>query len=236
MKRLATYTLVLGGSAGIGFAFAEWCANKSRRIIIVGRYKARLRKARERLLKSGATEVICISGDLVDPRFRSSLLSRLAEKRLSTVFIGGPNPPSGHPSSVDWRSAQRACEICIIYPLQIVSSLVQQRSNGTNIIFLSSSAARERLEGHPFFLSAFFRRTAETLLQLYAREHSFASTTFSIWHPKVVYTDLAKRYARALPVRRKQDSLMNRLKQAFGISSLPTARQYVERMMSTSNE
>lgn len=235
MRRPAAYTVVLGGSAGIGFAFAECCASRSHRLIIVARSKSTLRKARKRLLASGAREVLTISGDLLDPRFRSRLLSSLRDKRLSTLFIGGPNPPAGRVATVDWRSARRACEICILYPLHIASSVLRPPSTGIRIIFLSSSAAKEDLHSHPFFLSALFRRTAETMLEKLVSNRS-TKATFVVWRPTVVYSALAKRYARSLPRSTEDDTLMDRLKRTFRLSFVPTPREYLSRMMRECDE
>ncbi len=224
------YTLVLGGSAGIGFAFADWCAGRSHRIIIVGRSKSKLRKAQRALLVSGADEVTWISGDLMNHQFRSKLLSRLSPNRISNVFIGGPTPPVRSPSATDWRSVQEACQICIVYPVHILSSLLASESQNVHFIFLSSSAARERLENHPFFLSAVFRRTAETMLRTLVDERS-NSAALSIWRPTVVYTGLAKRYARSLSGNGCSDDSLDRLKRRFAVSSVPSPSEYVDRMM-----
>jgi NADP-dependent 3-hydroxy acid dehydrogenase YdfG len=230
------YTLVLGGSAGIGFAFAEWCARKSQRLVVVGRHRPRLQKAGQALLAAGADEVICIGGDVLDPRFRSKLLSQLTEKRISTVFIGGPSPPARGASTVDWRSLQQTSEICLVYPVHILSSILAGGPTNVHFIFLSSSAARERLENHPFFLSASLRRTAEVVLKNLVAERSNGDISLSIWRPKVVYTNLAKRYAHLLPARGHGDSPLSRLERRFGVLAIPSPEEFVRRMMRTSHD
>jgi short-subunit dehydrogenase len=225
------YTLVLGGSTGIGFAFAEWCAAKGRRLILVGRHRPKLTRARNHLIEVGATEVTLRNGDLLDLEFRAKLLDWLNRKHLSTVFIGGPTPPQLDPSGSTWLEAQRAVETCIVYPVHIFGALLKNTSWETEVIFLSSSAAREKLEGHPFFWSAAIRPAAEKILTALARNRRDRRIKVAVWRPKVVDTDLARRYSTFLPPCGKNDSLTNRLKRQFGVSRLLTPREYVLQMM-----
>jgi NAD(P)-dependent dehydrogenase (short-subunit alcohol dehydrogenase family) len=225
------YTLVLGGSAGIGFAYAEWCAARKRRLIIVARRRSRLANARRELLAAGAKEVICRSGDLLEPRFRKKLLAGLADKHFSSVFIGGPSPPSFSVRMPVWQAARKASETCLVYPVHILDSFLRRRDRGVEVILLSSSATRERPEKHPFFWSATVRPMAEAVLKALAKEQRELEMAITVWRPKVVDTELARRYAISLPPRDEDDSLVNRLRHQFQVSLIPTPKEYICRMM-----
>lgn len=225
------YTLVLGGSAGIGFAYAEWCAARKRRLIIVGQQRSKLTRARRELIEAGATEVICRSGNLLDSRFRTRLLAALAKKHLSAMFIGGPTPPTSDAPLPAWRAAQEASEACIVYPVHMLDTVFRGQTSSVEVIFLSSSAAQEEVEQHPFFWSATLRPVAEAALKSLVRERDDVGTTIDVWRPRVVNTELARRYATSLPRCEDNDSLVNRLRQQFHLSQIPTPKEYVMRMM-----
>src|ERR1017187_5340067 len=87
--------VVLGGSRGIGFAFASWLAAKRQPLLIVSRDSAQLRTAIFSLERAGAPTPECVAGDLLDPKFRTDLRLRMIARRIRSVFIGGPSPPSG---------------------------------------------------------------------------------------------------------------------------------------------
>jgi len=233
MKKKTTATqgegwhLVLGGSGGIGFAFAKWLAQRRCRLVVVSRHLKALNSARDRLLAVGAPEVMTIAGNLLEHTFRSKMYRQLARLEISTVFVGGPSPPSGELHTVSDKDISGACECCLAYPLEIMQFLDKHRQRlPKRLILLSSSASKESLASHPFYLSAIFRRMAETMLNSYARENG-GRISVNVWRPRVVYTRLAKQYAQTLEPLPHGDSLPARLQIAFNSRRIPTPDTFV---------
>lgn len=229
------YTLVLGASGGIGFAYAAWCAKAKQRLILVGRRRSKLTAARRQLVGLGATEVISRSGDLMNKSFRSRLLTEFTKRRISRVFIGGPTPPQWSRSWAVWQQAQQACNVCIFYPMQIAEAILKSQSGRVEAVFLSSSASKEPAKDHPFFWSATVRPLAELALAKLFNEHGGHGSVIFIWRPKVVYTELARQFAKSLPPCGEKDSLLNRLRSHFNASLIPSPEEYVERKMRKQN-
>lgn len=178
----------------------------------------------------------CRSGDLLNSRFRIKLLTELAKKQVASVFIGGPTPPPFDPRVPAWVAARQATEACIVYPVHMLEGVLQGKASSVEVIFLSSSAAQEEPEEHPFFWSATIRPTAETILQALVHQRSELGTTIAVWRPKVVDTELARKYGSSLPPCDKNDSLTNRLKRQFNVSLIPTPKEYVMRRMRCRDE
>jgi NAD(P)-dependent dehydrogenase (short-subunit alcohol dehydrogenase family) len=223
--------LVLGGSDGIGFAFAEWLAEHQCRLIVVARNKERLSRARTKLLASGAAEVRILAGDLLNPRFRAGLFRRASTIRLSLIFIGGPSPPAGTIDQISSNEVEAGAKSCLAYPVDVMrfalSHHASRKRDPLTIIFLSSSASKDDLPDHPFFLSALFRSAAEHLLKRIAELHLHERVELLIWRPTVVYTRLAKAYAATLPLFSPDGSLSDRLRRIFH-SPVPSPTEYIQ--------
>ena len=85
--------LVLGGSQGIGFAYAAKMAKNGDALAIVGRRKDPLVQAKDRLTRLGASSVATLAGDLLDPAFREVIKN--FRPVCDSVLVGGPSPPLG---------------------------------------------------------------------------------------------------------------------------------------------
>ena len=59
-------TVVFGGSAGIGLAIAERCAQDGDRIVLLARNEERLRQASALVTRAGARDVRYLQADLAD--------------------------------------------------------------------------------------------------------------------------------------------------------------------------
>lgn len=229
--------LILGGSDGIGFAFANCLAEHRSRLIVVARSRERLSRARAKLLASGAAEVRVLHGDLLNEQFRAKLFRRVSTFRLSMIFIGGPSPPAGTIADISSKEIEAAARSCLAYPTDVMRFALSLRcSMGLDplkVIFLSSSASRDDLADHPFFLSALFRSAAERLLKRIAALRVDEQVELLIWRPTVVYTRLAKAYASTLPSLAPDDSLRDRLRRAFH-SAVPSPSEYIQSIVDCS--
>src|SRR5437879_5911329 len=87
--------VVLGGSLGIGYAYALWHAKRGANLLVIARNEASLDTARDSLLGAGAKSVRTFSADLTDPQALQLLWKRLEERELNSLFAGGPSPPAG---------------------------------------------------------------------------------------------------------------------------------------------
>lgn len=221
--------VVLGGSRGIGFAFAAWLAKAQHRLIVVARDSPVLYSAAERLRAAGAPAVESTAGDVTDPRFRAALLDRLRTRRIRSVFIGGPSPPAGPAEDVTPENVATGYRVCIEYPFDVVRALAGSRASERPpaFVFLSSSASREPMRGHPFYISALLRRSAERLLQDVVEKSTGSSIV--VLRPGVIWTELSARYATALaavePGRKPREILARR----FHVASVPDAETYIAR-------
>src|SRR4051812_48194800 len=112
--------LILGGSHGIGFGYAYWCAKKNEELVLIGRDERDLRVAHDRLIEAGASNVEVVSGDLLESSFRSILFRRFSERKFRSVLIGGPSPPAGMLHDLSPADYSAACRIVLVYPLTIV--------------------------------------------------------------------------------------------------------------------
>jgi nucleoside-diphosphate-sugar epimerase len=241
MKKKATaaqvdgWHLVLGGSDGIGFAFAKWLSERRRRLVVVSRGREHLALARKRLLALGAAEVRTVAGDVLQQPFRSRLFLSLSELPLSTIFIGGPSPLAGSIREITGKEIESAAQSCLAYPVHVMSfAIANGCNNRLTVVFLSSSASREELADHPFFLSAAFRRSAEQTLKRMASFRAEDCMKLVILRPSVVYTRLAMAYAQGLPSLQHNDSLLNRLRVRFHCTTVPSPDEYIRRAVNAS--
>jgi len=79
METQTNYTLITGGSTGIGFSLAKVFARNGHNLIIVARDEAELNEAANQLRSEGV-DVITISKDLFDPENAFELYDEIKEK------------------------------------------------------------------------------------------------------------------------------------------------------------
>lgn len=222
--------LILGGSHGIGFAYASHFASQRDRLVLVGRNGEDLANSRAILERSGSPEVESVVADLLDPDDRRRIMRRWPPHKVSTVFVGGPSPPVGSLASATIKELDRACEVCLSYPVDILQGYTGARDPRPRIVILSSSAADEPLCDHQFFLSALLRRNLDAIVNCLSAQ---IDSVVEVWKPHVVFTRLSRRFAEQLTDGRSDEALKAVLADHFGVRSVPTAQEYVDQMLDT---
>lgn len=224
--------LVLGGSHGIGYAYAEYWATRGESIILVARDSNDLRRAELRLLKTGASSVRAISGDLLNEQFRDSLFGTLAEVTFVTVLVSGPSPPAGELPSVGIDAFYRAHEACIIYPLSALRWLMSRPQPIPDRIFLISSDAIANRCSTRFFLSSLYRRALDDVIECMKRESNALGAALEVWYPVVVRTRLAEQYAQRIADADVEGGLDEILSKYLGVERVSSAEAYIRQQLS----
>lgn len=226
--------LVLGGSQGIGFAYAAHMAAKGDALTIVARRSNILADARKRLLQTGATSVDTIRGDLLDAEFRNVIKN--SHCGFDSIFISGPSPPAGGPeltSNPHWHQlATRACEAGLIYPYDFTHWAFERgvASAGT-IVLVTSAVTLTHTPDQYFFLSQTYRSALERIAQSLQPIFSNRHVQLNIWRPKVVLTELAMAYATSMADASKPLTVTEctaLLAHQFGENTIPSASEYVD--------
>lgn len=223
--------LVLGGSAGIGLAFAMLRARQRADLVIIARHSRKLKKACELLRREGAKHVRPVQLDLSNTAARRAFLHSVTQRSsFDGIFVGGPSPPPGQRKKVTAKMAAVGYKVALEYPLDAIDfARVALRPRGT-LIILSSSASREPLHDHEFFLSAAFRRLLNLAVKEFEPVLSATGRRLIMWRPKVVLTQLSESYARAQAHVTTKEAILAWLKSRHGVSKIPTAIQFAEKM------
>jgi NAD(P)-dependent dehydrogenase (short-subunit alcohol dehydrogenase family) len=233
---IATH-LVLGGSYGIGFAYAKWRATRHGSLALVARNRTGLTEAREKLFKEGARQVSVIEGDLRDRLFRQAMresFERTEAFPFDSLFIGGPAPPTGRFDTVRPEQVEPGYDTAFAYPLEMIRwSLKRALIPQGEIILLGSSASKEPLLETPFFLSGLFRRALDEVVESQQIPFGQANKRITVWRPQVVWTRLSKTYAKALSGKDSDEDLRDFLQLQFGVDQVPTADDFVANTMAT---
>ncbi len=168
--------LITGGTAGLGFGFAEALAEEGHDLVLVARNEARLRETADQLYRQYGVHVEVLPADLVRPEQRSAVEQRLADRDrpidilvnnagmgLKQHFVGG-----------DLDAEQAMLDLLVTAPMRLTHAAVGpmvERGRGS-IINISSmsgfitagsySAAKAYLTVFTEALSAQLRGTGVT--------------------------------------------------------------------------
>jgi NAD(P)-dependent dehydrogenase (short-subunit alcohol dehydrogenase family) len=230
--------LVLGGSEGIGFAYAMHQARKGDCLTVVARRQWRLEEARSALLDAGASVVATVAGDLLDRAFRIRLWEDPG--LYNSILASGPSPPEGSLKDILTADSERLVflgyQAALAYPLEVMQRALGGglQSLGT-LHLVGSSASREPLLSATFFLSASFRRIVDEVAQEFAPRFEEQRKRLLVWRPRIVLSPLSVGYARRKAGRKagkevnEEDRAL--LEKWFCISSVPTCEEYVQEQM-----
>ena len=191
--------LICGASRGIGYAVAESLASRGQNVILVGRDRADLARAKPKLRELGAKRVAIRTVDLLDAAARQRLVGSVRSFPLRSVLIGGPSPPAGPLSIVSAESLDRAYEICLRYPFDVVGALLARppRTRPSIVMYISSSAVTVAVAHPHFYLSGLLRRTTERLLRDLVSGVEGHGCRLISFRPELVWTSLSERYAKS---------------------------------------
>lgn len=235
--------LVLGGSQGIGFAYAMWFAKHGAEVTIVARTACDLDKACAELRTMGAKAKALVA-DVLDKQALEDLLESIPRNSLDAIFIGGPSPPPGFlfaPSQnapapkigVTPEEFGRATYICLNYPYRVLNWACATQQASKLITILSSSASKEPSSHHRFWSSAVLRRALDDIVNDIVQTGVFQGQ-IDVWRPKVVWTRLAERYAATIVSEEDSATPRERLAADFGLNSIPMPDAYVEQCINFS--
>jgi short-subunit dehydrogenase len=87
METTTNYTLITGGSMGIGFSLAKVFARNGHNLIIVARDEDELNTAATELRNEGDIDVITIVRDLFDPENAFALYDEIKERNLTVDIL-----------------------------------------------------------------------------------------------------------------------------------------------------
>lgn len=223
--------LVLGGSRGIGFAFARLRAPQSAEFIVVARHLKTLERACDQLRVEGAKKTRAVPLDLSNTGERRKFLRKLAHgPSFDGIFVGGPSPPPGPYNRVTSEMAATAYEVVVQYPLEVMDLARTTLRRGGTLTILSSSASKEQLFDHEFFLSAAMRRILDTLATELKSVMSDNGQHLIVWRPKVVLTDLSLSYAKKQGGVKSKEDAIEWLKLRHRVPEVLTAMEFVRTM------
>lgn len=144
METQKTYTLITGGSSGIGLELARLFAKDGHNLILAARHQDELSKAEEELKNLGDIEVITISKDLFHMEQAKELHAEITERNLNVDILVNN---AGHGWYGEFKDTDLEMELSIIHlnicSLVILSKLFLKEmiANGTGKILNTSSIA-----------------------------------------------------------------------------------------------
>lgn len=220
--------LVLGGSRGIGYAYAAHFAELGDALELVARDEVSLSSAVNTLKQTGNSHVSYICCDLTDEDSRAQLISRVKQRRYDRIFIGGPTPPSGILSELSDAEFTQAYQSCLAYPfafLRWASSLPNAAQ--LQLVVVSSSAVSKPVQGNPFAASALFRSGLDEVVDVFRGYFS----SLDVWYPDLVWTPLAEAYAARLFPEYSIEQRKARLAKHLDSESAKDIKEYVREVL-----
>ena len=237
------FHLVLGGTRGIGAAYARSLARQGAQLHILGR-ETESRAAIERECRDfGSPEVRTEALDLSIPTMFEDWLNRQGNTRFASVFLGGPSPAPGPSARVGRAEHAHAAWVCSALPAMLLQWLRERASadDPVELSWLGSSVAGELETDHEFFLSGLYRRTTGAWLRAVAATADWLR--LAVHEPKVVESGMSLAYAairqghsiepdpeRTLPAAERA-ALRKFLAQHFAVNPVPTADDFIAEWM-----
>lgn len=238
------YHLVLGGTRGIGAAYARLLARQGARLILIGRESGSRNATAQECRELGSSEIRTEAVDLSNATVFNAWLAKQDDARFESVFLGGPSPTPGDWTTVGSSEHAHAAWVCVGLPAMLLQWL-RGRTNPdepVKMVWLGSHVTWELESKHRFFLSGLYRRTTRAWLDSVNSEANWIRV--KILEPKVVESGLSLTYAatrqgrlvgsdpeRMLTVT-EREALRNFLAQDFSIVSVPTSDEFVAEQMS----
>lgn len=226
--------LILGGSRGIGFAYAQAVSRRAPKssIQIIARDVEQIDQAVEKLSAQhdGPISGACI--DLTQPDQRLALWDTVRRgDTYTSVFLGGPGPQPVRAATAKNVDIVRAYDICVRFPSEVFDRAHDLLAVGGRIFWLSSAASQEPLRDSPFYLSGAFRRITDQLVVDHRDRLRDRGISIHVLRPRVVLTSLSIAYGKKLADDGMGTDAESALRLAFGVDQIETAEEYVAREM-----
>ena len=132
--------LVIGGSAGIGFATARLAREAGAKVIITARDHDRLHRAGLEL------EASIAAFDATDFERLARFFGELTAP-IDHVLVTGPGPYYAPLVELDFDAARRDVEAHLMLPLQVARNAVRRVRPGGTLVFMGGTGGRRAAEG-----------------------------------------------------------------------------------------
>lgn len=141
-----TYTLITGGSQGIGYAVADEFARRGSDVILVARGKERLRDAKETLEDKHGVTAHTLSQDLSEPRSAKDLIRYCDRKDWAIETLVNNAGFAKHGGFLDHPVSDHQSMLILncFTPITLAYEYVQR---GCDVINVASTAAYQPLPG-----------------------------------------------------------------------------------------
>ena len=95
LKKYGPWALILGSSEGLGYAFAENCAEQGLNVILTGRKEAKLQAAADKLKAAHKVDVKYFTCDITDPECAKKLTPQLDDYDIGLFVYNAACEPGG---------------------------------------------------------------------------------------------------------------------------------------------
>src|SRR5581483_4115637 len=127
-----------GGSRGLGRAVAETLAAEGARVHVVARAPR----------TDGLPAATATAADLATPVGVDAVARCVrAHGPVSGILVNAGGPPPGAALSLTDEQWQRAFELLLLGPLRLLRALAGQLTDGSSILFVTSSSVRQPIPG-----------------------------------------------------------------------------------------
>ncbi len=163
--------LICGASSGIGHAVALLLARSGAELVILSRDAARLEKAKDSLLESGAAAVEIAPFDIADPHTPNALRQLLDTRVLDGLLLNSGGPPGGPASGLAWADFETAHRLVFAGPAALLLALQHHLVKpGASVVSIASTTVKEPNPNQPICLSATYRAALVAFLKHCADE------------------------------------------------------------------
>jgi 3-oxoacyl-[acyl-carrier protein] reductase len=185
--------LVIGGSAGLGYAVSERLAQEGVNLVIFSRDSKKLETARDALTSAWGVKVDYVAGDITNPDDIEKLKQAVVESGgLEILVLNTPPPPRPQYDFLDETDDQRWEDA---YQWQLKGALLILRkfapllvgSGWGRIVAITSASVKEPLPKHA--LSTIFRAGVQAALKTLSMELAEHGVTVNSVAPAVIITD-----------------------------------------------
>lgn len=137
-------------SQGLGKSVAMELALEGAKVIINGRNKETLEKARNEIASTSNAEVMAVAGDLSNEKDRNRIVTEILEKfgHIDILVTNTGGPPSGKFEDFDQEDWDKAYQLLLGSAVSIMRSFIpgMKEQNWGRIISITSQAVKQPVE------------------------------------------------------------------------------------------